>query len=99
MERKLKMSKKHKKDYSDFSNVKDRHNNLVPEELPEGPYGSPINMDEPIKTKSTPWEKGQRRKSAYVYPVKDLDEDLPSQAPGSHRIHDETGDVPPEEEQ
>jgi len=93
------MSKKAKKDYSDFSNVKNRRNDLIPEEMPEGSYGSPINEGEPVESKSTPWEKGQRRQSAYVYPYKELHEDLPRQVPGSHPIHDEPGDVHPEEEQ
>lgn len=93
------MTKKGEKGYSDFSNVKNRRNNLIPEEMPEGPYGSPINADEPVESKSTPWEKGQQRQSAYVFPYKELHEDLPRQVPGSHPIHDEPGDVHPEEEQ
>lgn len=93
------MTRKQDKDYSDFSNVKSSRNNLIPEEMPEGPYGSPINAHDPVEGKSTPWKKGQRRESAYVYPYKELHEDLPRQVPGSHPIHDEPGDVHPEEEQ
>lgn len=91
------MSKKDKKKYSNFSNVNSQ-NNLIPEEFPEGPFGSAINDDEPVSSKSTPWEDGQRRESAFVYPDKEQHEDLPRQAPGAHPIHDESGDVSPEQE-
>ncbi|MFB4169315.1 hypothetical protein [Virgibacillus sp. JSM 102003] len=91
------MSKKDKKKYSNFSNVNNQKN-LIPEEFPEGPFGSAINDEEPVFSKSTPWEKGQRRQSAFVYPDKEQHEDLPRQTPGAHPIHDEPGDVRPEEE-
>ncbi|MFC4558661.1 hypothetical protein ACFO3D_10615 [Virgibacillus kekensis] len=89
------MSKEDKKKFSDFSNVRSRNNNLIPEEFPEGPVGSSINADEPVESKSTPWEEGQRRESAFVYPYKELHEDLPRQTPGAHPIHDEPDDVNP----
>lgn len=93
------MSKKDNKNYSDFSNVKSMRNELIPEEFPEGSAGSPMNQDEQVEGKSTPWLKGQRRQSAYVYPYKAIHEDLPRQTPGAHPIHDEPGNVHPEEEQ
>ncbi len=92
------MGKKDEKKFSNFSNVKDVRNNLVPEEFPEGPFGSSISDEESVSSKSTPWEKGQRRQSAFVYPDKEQHEDLPRQTPGAHPIHDEPGDVRPEEE-
>lgn len=93
------MGKKDEKKYSDFSNVTNVRNDLIPEEYPEGSYGSPIQADDPVYGKSSPWRKGQRRQSAYVYPYKELHEDLPRQTPGAHPIHDEPDDVNPEQEE
>lgn len=93
------MKKKKKRNYSDVDNAKRMQNELIPEEFPEGPVGSSFNEYEPIQSKSTPWEDGQRRQSAFVYPDKEQHDDLPRQAPGSHPPHDEDGEVLPEEEQ
>ncbi|WP_163971562.1 hypothetical protein [Oceanobacillus halotolerans] len=92
------MSRKDEKRFSDFSNVNNVRNNLIPEEFPEGSFGSSINKDEPVYGKSTPWGKGQQRQSAFVFPYKELHEDLPRQVPGSHVIHDEPDDVHPQQE-
>ncbi|TMN21264.1 hypothetical protein FH966_15760 [Lentibacillus cibarius] len=91
------MSKKDKVKYSDFSNVLSQRNNLIPEEFPEGPFGSEINDEELKGSKSTPWKEGQSRESAFVYPDKEQHDDLPRQTPGAHPLHDETGDPDPEE--
>ena len=91
--------KKGKKIYGNFSNVRNQKNELIPEEFPEGSFGSPIGEDEPVYSKSTPWEEGQRRQSAYIYPDKELHQDLPRQTPGAHPLHDNEGDVRPLEEQ
>lgn len=61
---------------------------IIPEEFPEGPFGSPINKDKKVSGKSTPWKQGQRRASAYVYPDKDQHDDLPRQYPDAHPLHD-----------
>ncbi|MFD2629001.1 hypothetical protein [Oceanobacillus kapialis] len=78
------MPRKPKGKYSDFTNVRDQHKQLIPEEFPEGAFGSPINEAEPVSSKSTPWEEGQYRESAFVYPDKSMHEDVPRQAPASH---------------
>lgn len=78
-----------KKDYSDFSNVKHSHDRLIPEEFPEGAFGSPVNEAKPVEGKSTPWEKGQHRDSAFVYPDREQHQDVPRRIQGSHIIHDE----------
>ncbi|MFD2208138.1 hypothetical protein ACFSMW_00210 [Virgibacillus halophilus] len=75
--------------YADFSNVEKLRHQLIPEEFPDGPLGSAINDDKPVEGKSTPWQKGQYRDSAFTFPNKDLHDDLPRQAPGAHPIHDE----------
>lgn len=80
---------KEKNRFSELSNVEKAHEELIPEEYPDGPYGSSIRKDEPVRSKSTPWRKGQQRTSAYVYPDQERHDDLPRQMPGSHPIHDE----------
>ena len=83
------MNEKDNKNYSDFSNVKNIHDDLIPEEFPEGSFGSPIEAESPVQGKSTPWEKGQHRESAYIYPDKEIHEGLPRHTPGAHPLHDE----------
>lgn len=88
------MTRKSKENrYSNFSNVEDMKNNLIPEEFPEGSFGSPIDQEKPIdSSKSTPWQKGQRRQSAFIYADKDQHEDLPRRTPGAHPTHDSPDD-------
>lgn len=81
--------KEEEKGYSNISNVDEQKNYLIPEEFPEGAFGSPINDEKPVYSKSTPWQEGQRRQSAFVYPDKDRHDDLPRQTQGAHPIHDE----------
>ncbi|WP_284141670.1 MULTISPECIES: hypothetical protein [unclassified Virgibacillus] len=83
------MKEKDKEQYTDVSSVEKQRENLVPEEFPEGPFGSAIRRDDPIFSKSSSWKKGQRRQSAFVYADKEQHDDLPRQAPGAHPIHDE----------
>lgn len=77
---------KEKKAYTDFSNVETGDNYLIPEDTPEGPYGSPVNKK---LGKTTPWHEGQRRMSAFTYENKSLHQNLPRQDPGSHPPHDD----------
>lgn len=60
------------KEYSDFSNVKSVREDLVPEEFPEGAFGSSIDQDEPVSGKSTPWKEGQSRQTAFRHTYKDV---------------------------
>jgi len=80
---------KDKKEYTDFSNVETMRNFLVPEDLPEGPYGSPRNRHKPVENKSSPWEENQRYYSAFNYEFKSFHQDLPRQDPVSHPTHDD----------
>lgn len=73
--------------HTTFDNVKRMHDELIPEEFPEGSFGSPIRADEPVTGKSTPWEEGQQRKSPYSYPYEEIHEDLPRQAPGAYPLN------------
>jgi len=91
------MKRKSKTDrYSNLSNVDEINNNfLIPEEFPEGSFGSPINQDKLVdSSKSTPWKEGQRRQSAYIYADKDRHVDLPRRTPGAHPTHDKPNDLP-----
>ena len=78
-----------KRKYYDMISSRRKKNQLIPEEFPEGAYGSAINEAVPVEGKSTPWEEGQYRESAYVFPHKSQHDDLPRQADGAHPIHDE----------
>ncbi|MFD0051397.1 cytosolic protein [Actinomycetes bacterium NPDC127524] len=81
------MDKKEK--YFDFSNVEKQRNFIIPEDLPEGPYGAPRGKDTPVENKSTPWEEGQRYQSAFNYENKSLHEGIPRQMDGAHPTHDD----------
>lgn len=75
--------------YTDFSNVEVGRRYLVPEEIPEGAYGSPF---EGTLEKTTPWKKQQRTYSAYNYEYKALHADFPRKYPGAHPVHDDPDD-------
>lgn len=77
------------KEYHDLSNVETMRNFIIPEEFPEGPYGSPIRQNKPVENKSTPWREGQRTYSAFNYEYKSFHEDLPRQMDGAHPPHDD----------
>lgn len=64
------MTDKKNNRFSDFSNVDQQRNQLIPEEFPEGPSGSAINNEEKVTSKSEPWGKGQYRTSAFTFPDK-----------------------------
>lgn len=81
--------KKDKNRFAEMTNVERMHEELVPEEYPDGPYGSSIRQDAPVRGKSSPWSKGQKRMSSYVYPDQEQHDDLPRQMPGAHPLHDE----------
>jgi hypothetical protein len=72
--------------YSDFSNAEIGDNYVIPEDTPEGPYGSPVNKK---LGKTTPWREGQRSMSAFNYEFKSLHQGLPRQDPGAHPPHDD----------
>ncbi|WP_410984553.1 hypothetical protein [Bacillus cereus] len=50
--------------YTDVTAAEARHEYLIPEEFPEGPYGSSTNRN---LGKSTPWEKDQKTHKAFSY--------------------------------
>lgn len=83
------MSKDDRDLYSDFSNVEKQRNYISAEDLPDGPYGSPIGKDEPVKGKSTPFGEGQRSYSNFNYEFKSLHQGMPRKEAGAHPTHDD----------
>ncbi len=78
-----------KRDFSDVSTVESQRDNLLPEEFPEGPYGSPINRK---LSKDTPYLDSQRSTSAFTYEGKEFHEGLERHDPTSHPTNDNTND-------
>lgn len=72
--------------YSDFVPVEKMHQQIIPEELPEGAYGSPTNYR---LGKSTPFKDDQQAISAFTYENKNLHEGLPRRYPFAHPTHDD----------
>lgn len=83
------MDDKETNKYFNFSNVEKLKNTIIPEEFPEGPFGSSIRKNSPVENKSTPWHEGQRTYSAYNYEFKALHQNLPRQMEGAHPTHDD----------
>lgn len=75
-----------KEKYRDFEAVEKNRDEVLPEIMPEGAYGSPI---EPPLGKSSPWEPGQRAVSAFTYENRELHEKNPRHYPGAHPVHDD----------
>ncbi|RFU63790.1 cytosolic protein [Peribacillus glennii] len=86
-----------KDSYSDFANVGKQRDYIIPEEFPEGPYGTPKGENRAVENKSGPWEKGQRQYTAFNYENKSLHEGMPRQYDGAHPTHDDpdAGGQPP----
>ena len=78
-----------KDDYKEISTVQKQHDTLIPEEFPEGPYGSGIHEHELVSGKSTDWEEGQHRSSAFTYPDREQHKKLQRRAPGAHPLDKE----------
>ncbi|WP_339233584.1 hypothetical protein [Oceanobacillus sp. FSL W7-1281] len=75
-----------KKDYQELSTVQKQHDALIPEEFPEGPFGSDIREHDLVSGKSTDWEEGQQRTSAFTYANKKQHKKLQRRAPGAHPL-------------
>jgi len=91
------------REYTDVSNVEKMRNFLTSEEMPEGAYGSPINVDDPVENKSTPWREGQRYYTPSSYENRSLHQGMPRQMEGAHPTDDDPSqeqeapyqDIPP----
>jgi len=71
--------------YSDLATVESQRNDLIPEEFPEGPYGSDIASASLGKSK--PWRIGQHRSSAFGYENKELHAGIARDYPGEDDLN------------
>ncbi|MGG3522125.1 hypothetical protein ABES33_19920 [Bacillus pseudomycoides] len=74
------LSPKKDEQYTDFTAAEARHQYVIPEEFPEGPYGSSTNRK---LGKSTPWEKDQKAHKAFSYEYEKQYEETEQQYPES----------------
>lgn len=72
--------------FSDLSTVESQKDNLLPEEYPEGPYGSSINRK---LGKDGDFLESQRATSAFNYEYKDFHENISRVYPVAHPTHDD----------
>lgn len=72
--------------FSELSTVESQRDNLLPEEFPEGPYGSSINRK---LGKDGLYLESQRATSAFTYEYKDFHEGIERIYPGAHVTHDD----------
>jgi hypothetical protein len=78
-----------KQQTTDLSTVESQRNDLIPEEFPEGPYGSTMLVES--LGKSTPWRDDQRPPNPYGYENRELHAGLERNYPGDHELHDLSG--------
>ncbi|MBY0599648.1 hypothetical protein [Bacillus bingmayongensis] len=72
------MSSKKDEQYTDVTAAEARHEYIIPEEFPEGPYGSSTNRE---LGKSTPWENDQKTHKAFSYEYEKQYEETNQQYP------------------
>ncbi|MGN7360700.1 hypothetical protein ACTHPF_24945 [Paenibacillus sp. SAF-054] len=65
---------------NDVSTVQSQHNDLIPEEFPEGPYGSSLAAES--IGKSSPWREGQHGPHRFGNENLELHEDEGREYPG-----------------
>ena len=67
--------------YTDLETVESQRNDLIPEEFPEGPYGTSLNTES--LGKSSPWRKDQRPPNRFSYENHELHEGIKRDYPGA----------------
>ncbi|MEY8350392.1 hypothetical protein AALF16_19205 [Bacillus cereus] len=72
------LSSKKDDPYTDVTAAEARHEYIIPEEFPEGPYGSSTNRE---LGKSTPWESDQKTHKAFSYEYEKQYEETEQQYP------------------
>ncbi|NEW08208.1 hypothetical protein GK047_19595 [Paenibacillus sp. SYP-B3998] len=73
--------------YTDLETVESQRNDLIPEEFPEGPYGTSLNTES--LGKSTPWRKDQRSPNSFSYENRELHEGLKRDYPGEDDLQND----------
>ncbi|SFS65598.1 hypothetical protein [Marininema halotolerans] len=76
-----------KKKFTDVGTVESQRNDVLPEEFPEGSYGSSRN--EATLGKQSPWLSTQHAAPRFTYEMRRFHEGIPRQIPGSHPTHDD----------
>ncbi|CAH1211913.1 hypothetical protein PAECIP111891_03778 [Paenibacillus allorhizoplanae] len=67
--------------YTDLETVESQRNDMIPEEFPEGPYGTSM-LSESLG-KSTPWREDQRPTNRFAYENRELHEGISRDYPGA----------------
>ncbi|MDR0268599.1 hypothetical protein [Paenibacillus sp.] len=81
---------------NDVSTVQSQRNDLIPEEFPEGPYGSSLEAESIGKSK--PWLKGQNGPRPFGNENLQLHEADGREYPGEDRMTNDAESKPIEEE-
>jgi hypothetical protein len=86
--------KEERQPYTDVANVESQRNDLIPEEFPEGPYGTDL-LSESLG-KSSPWRMDQRPSNRFDYENRQFHAGLSRDYPGEDdydstipEVHDE----------
>ncbi|MCY9666110.1 hypothetical protein M5X11_14230 [Paenibacillus alginolyticus] len=74
-------------DFTDLETVESQRNDLIPEEFPEGPYGTSLNTES--LGKSSPWRKDQRPSNPFSYENRELHEGIKRDYPGEDDYRNE----------
>ncbi|WNR47130.1 hypothetical protein MJB10_21055 [Paenibacillus roseipurpureus] len=74
--------------YADLKTVESQRNDLIPEEFPEGPYGTSM-LTESLG-KSTPWREDQRSPNRFSYENRELHAGITRDYPGADDAQQET---------
>ncbi len=69
-----------RRQYTDLATVESQRNDLIAEEFPEGPYGSPILVES--LGKSSPWRIDQRPPNRFDYENRELHAGIERGYPG-----------------
>lgn len=77
----------------ELSTVEKQKNELIPEEFPEGPFGSAFNKHEPIQSKSTEWLDDQKQMSPFNYPDSEQHQEVPRQWPQADALRNNDEEV------
>jgi hypothetical protein len=77
-------------EYGDVSTVQSQQNDLIPEEFPEGPYGSSLEAES--IGKSSPWKHGQNGPRPFGYENLQLHEGSGRDYPAEDLMTDEQGE-------
>ncbi|WP_424767293.1 hypothetical protein [Paenibacillus sp. sgz302251] len=80
-----------RKPYTDVSTVESQRNDLIPEEFPEGPYGSDLRTESLGKSK--PWRIDQRPSNRFDYENHQLHAEGSRDYPGDDDYEDSIPEV------